>query len=321
MTGWALLWTLAAAGGLRVDTSTPDALCPDLGQVRAAAQARLGDIEGEGVWRASYGLIHRPDGVEAVDVVRLELHDPAGRLRLRRELLRAGESCTALARALIVVLDSYFRHPSQEASPGPVSTSEAAAPTSVSTVSEGAVASPTPTRLSLDVAGGWAGAWAGGHQASPALILGLRLGILPPSWSAGLDATAIVAAERQAFGAATATLRSYQLRGFLARELLGRGRVTLRAGPEALVALDRADAGTLPEGASRTRAAIGGGLRVQLQLRLVARLLASLLLAIDYAPTSWAGTLLVENSSTETEVFPSARGRLIVGGGLSWAVF
>jgi hypothetical protein len=321
MTGFAPLLLMLAAGGLRVETSTPDALCPDLGQVRAAAQARLGDIEGEGVWRASYGLIHRPDGVEAGDVVRLELHDPAGRLRLRRELPRAGESCTALARALVVVLDSYFRHPSEEVSPAPASVPAPADPTAVSTVSARIVASPTPPRLLLDVAGGWASGWAGGYHASPALILGLRLGVVPAAWSAGIEATALLAAERQTFGAATATLRSYQLRGFFARELLGDGRVTLRAGPEALLAFDRADAGTLLEGASRTRAAFGGGLRVQLQLRLAARILASLLAAIDYAPTAWAGTLLVENSSTETEIFPSARARLMVAGGLSWAVF
>src|SRR6185436_20802045 len=109
---WApFVGVLAIAGGLQVDTSTPDALCPDIGQVRAAAQARLGDIEAEGAWRASYALIHRPDGAESGDVVRLQLHDPTGRLRLQRDLPRAGESCAALARALVVVLESYFRHP------------------------------------------------------------------------------------------------------------------------------------------------------------------------------------------------------------------
>ena len=82
--GSLVLWALGSATGLRVETSTPDALCPDLGQVRAAARSRLGDIEADGDWNASYALIHRPDGAEAGDVVRLELHDPAGRLRLQR---------------------------------------------------------------------------------------------------------------------------------------------------------------------------------------------------------------------------------------------
>ena len=42
------LGLLAAAAGLRVETGTPDALCPDVAQVRAAIEARLGDIEGVG---------------------------------------------------------------------------------------------------------------------------------------------------------------------------------------------------------------------------------------------------------------------------------
>src|ERR1043165_5653166 len=110
MLTWAPFLAVAAAvaGGLQVDTSTPDALCPDLGQVREAAQARLGDIEAEGTWRASYALIHRPDGDQTGDVVRLELRDPMGRVRLRRDLPRAGESCVSLAGALVVVLESYF---------------------------------------------------------------------------------------------------------------------------------------------------------------------------------------------------------------------
>ena len=109
--GALLLWALGSGSGLRVETSTPDALCPDLGQVRAAARARLGDIEADGDWNASYALIHRPDGAESGDIVRLTLHDPAGRLRLQRELPRAGESCASLAQALVVILDAYFRHP------------------------------------------------------------------------------------------------------------------------------------------------------------------------------------------------------------------
>jgi len=144
MTGWAppVLWALAAAGGLRVETSTPDALCPDLGQVRAAAQARLGDVEGEGDWRASYGLIHRPDGAEAGDVVRLELRDPGGRLRLRRELPRAGESCAALARAIVVVLDAYFRHPTEP--PVPATAAREPPPLSAATASVEPARSPPP---------------------------------------------------------------------------------------------------------------------------------------------------------------------------------
>src|SRR6266700_5807862 len=206
-----LLAVMAAAGGLEVDTSTPDALCPDLGQVREAAQARLGDIEAEGAWRASYALIHRPDRREDGDVVRLELRDPGGRLRLQRDLPRAGESCAALAQALVVVLDSYFRHPTEEplAAPKPA---PPAGPDMAATVAARARPPVEPERLALDLTGGWAGGWSGGDQSSPLLALGLRVAVAPPAWWAGLEATWLTAQQSQTLDGATATQRSYALR-------------------------------------------------------------------------------------------------------------
>jgi len=103
---------LVGAGGLRVDTATPAALCPDIDEVRRAVHDRL-TIEGEGEWLASVDLVHRPRG-EAGDVVRVELRDPEGRRRLQRELPRSGESWVALAQAVALVLESYFRHPNDQ---------------------------------------------------------------------------------------------------------------------------------------------------------------------------------------------------------------
>ena len=103
------LVTAGAGAGLRVETRTPAALCPDIAEVRRAVSDRL-SIEGEGEWLASYELVHRPER-ESEDVVRVELHDPKGRLRLQRELPRSGASCVALAQAVAVVLETYFRHP------------------------------------------------------------------------------------------------------------------------------------------------------------------------------------------------------------------
>src|SRR6187551_2251169 len=102
---------MAAGAGLNVETGTPAALCPDIAEVRRAVRDRL-TIEGEGDWLASYDLVHRPQS-EAGDIVRLELRDPAGRLRLRRELPRSGASCVALAQAVAMVLEGYFRHPGE----------------------------------------------------------------------------------------------------------------------------------------------------------------------------------------------------------------
>src|SRR4051812_34198639 len=102
---------MAAGAGLHVETGTPAALCPDVAEVRRAVRDRL-NIEGEGEWLASYELGHRPQN-ESGDIVRLELRDPAGRLPLRRELPRSGASCVALAQAVAMVLEGYFRHPGE----------------------------------------------------------------------------------------------------------------------------------------------------------------------------------------------------------------
>jgi hypothetical protein len=90
MTVWVLGFAATVfAGGLRVETQTPAALCPDIGEVRRAVHDRL-SIEGAGEWLAMVDLVHRPEG-EAGDVVRVELRDPASHLRLHRDLPRSGE--------------------------------------------------------------------------------------------------------------------------------------------------------------------------------------------------------------------------------------
>ena len=75
----------------------PDAVSCPHGHGRRALATRLGDIEGMGEWQARYALVHRPN-TGGGDVVRLELRNPEGRLRLSRALPRTGTSCTAMAR-------------------------------------------------------------------------------------------------------------------------------------------------------------------------------------------------------------------------------
>jgi hypothetical protein len=341
-----LLW-LMASGGLRVETGTPEALCPDIGQVRAEMRARLGDIEaqGNGDWLASYTLVHRPDATEGGDIVRLQLTDPAGRLRLRRDLVRAGESCAALARAVVVVLDAYFRHPApaqddaRDAQVAVVNRTPVA--TATATATRTGAAAPAPAaeevRLALDLSAAWAGGWAGGGgaPAGPALALGLRLAIVPSSWWVGLEGAWMLSKQSAdlaagagrdpnstaSSGTESASLRSLALRGFVARDLTRTDRLALLVGPEILLELDQADGAALRDGSKQTRASWGGGARGQFELRLARRAFVSFVAAVDYGPEAWGGTFVVQTATGEQEIFPTSHFRLLLGAGLGLAVF
>ena len=341
--GAMLLW-LIASGGLRVETGTPEALCPDIGQVRAEMRARLGDIEvqGAGDWLAAYTLVHRPDAAEGGDIVRLQLTDPAGRLRLRRDLVRAGESCAALARAVVVVLDAYFRHPApaaDDAGEAPVVVVSPTAPDSASTTRATASApAAEETRLALEMTAGWSGGSAG--SGGPTVALGLRLAIVPSSsWWAGLEGAWMVSKQSEdlaagpgqsggggsassgSAGSESASLRSLALRGFVARDLTRTDRLALLVGPEILLELDQADAAALRDGSTRTRASWAAGARGQLELRLARRAFVSFVAAVDYGPEAWGGTFVVQTATGEQEIFPTSRFRLLLGAGLGLAVF
>ena len=100
----ALPWMLLGAGGLVVETPSPDALCPPLEPTRESVRARLGEVVLEGTWRASYVLVHRAEG----DFVALTLRDPQGVSRLERLLPVEGGSCSTLTQVIALVLERFF---------------------------------------------------------------------------------------------------------------------------------------------------------------------------------------------------------------------
>lgn len=106
MTAFAAVLLMQLEQGIVVETDSPDAHCPDLHQTREAVSARLGTIQGKG-YRSRYTIVHAPGEVPR-DFVLLELASPDGKVLLRREL-PVGESCAAVADAIALVLDQYFR--------------------------------------------------------------------------------------------------------------------------------------------------------------------------------------------------------------------
>lgn len=100
----------AANAALTIETGSPDALCPTLPMTQEAVQRRLGELvvpSGSG-WRARYTIAHAAPG-HGSDFVRLELHGPDGTLQLSRDLPLENMACDAMAQAIALVLDRYFR--------------------------------------------------------------------------------------------------------------------------------------------------------------------------------------------------------------------
>lgn len=135
---WSALPLLVlGAAGLSVDSLSPDALCPPLEETRTAVAARLGSVELEGTWHATYLLVHRTRG----DFVALSLRDPDGALRLERDLPVQGGSCSTLSRVIALVLERYFLRPEQATPDAPASdaatnSESAVQPTAVATTRE-----------------------------------------------------------------------------------------------------------------------------------------------------------------------------------------
>lgn len=137
---WTALPVFAlGAAGLTVDSLSPDALCPPLEETRTAVAARLGSVELEGTWHATYLLVHRTQG----DFVTLRLRDPEGVLRLERDLPVQGGACQSLSRVIALVLERYFLRPEQ-AAPDEPPTTPASEPTVEAKSSALAAPAPSP---------------------------------------------------------------------------------------------------------------------------------------------------------------------------------
>jgi hypothetical protein len=316
---------MAAAAGLHVETGTPAALCPDVAEVRRAVRDRL-NIEGEGQWLASYDLVHRPQS-EAGDIVRLELRDPAGRLRLRRELPRSGASCVALAQAVAMVLEGYFRHPGEPideaaapAAPVPAATAPAARVETTGAPPARATP-PVPGLPGSGLVAAVAGTWSA-SPSSPAVALGLSYGGAA-RWAVGIQGVWIAREQ-----ASPIDLQPGQGRGFLRSTLfeawgairLGAARpIELLVGPELALAIDRMRTVDVPEGRANVRAAVGAGARGELRMWVAPRAALSFVAAADYSPSAWAGRFAIEGVSAEP--FPSPTTRLLLGVSLGVLAF
>jgi hypothetical protein len=316
---------MAAGAGLHVETGTPAALCPDVAEVRRAVRDRL-NIEGEGEWLASYELVHRPQS-EAGDIVRLELRDPAGRLRLRRELPRSGAACVALAQAVAMVLEGYFRHPGEplDEAATPTAPMPAANPPAARVQTTGGPPAretpPAPRAPGRGLVAAVTGAWSAGPS-SPAVALGLSYG-RSARWAVGIQAAWLTREQASRIdlqpGEATGVLRSTLFQTWGAIRLGAARPIELLVGPELALAIDRLRTMDVPEGRANVRAAVGAGARGELRIWVAPRAALSFVAAADYSPRFWAGHFAIEGVGTEP--FPAPTARLLLGVSLAVLAF
>lgn len=262
----ALLWSARAsaleAGGLTLETGSPDALCPELEATREIVGRRLGSlvVEGRKGWRARYTIGHTPAG-NPRDFVRLELFNPEGRVELRRDLPIEGASCGTMSEVIALVLDRYFRglmaaeQAPDEVAPEPRARPEAAPPAAATDAprehapSDSAYSSGQSPRAAIEYATSAAQPWLGLRVALQLgshleLGAGLRLGLTPleerDPRGASIEARAVGS---RVSGAWTLVLPPG----------------VLRLGPTASVSLERATTHGLTSPTDRTRALWAAG--------------------------------------------------------------
>lgn len=272
---WPTIATFALGAGLNIEALSPDALCPPQEETRRAVAARLGSVELEGTWRATYVLVHRTQG----DFVSLQLFDPDGVVRLERQLpVRAG-SCSALSGVIALVLERFFLKPEQlaaqehesvvaapSAAPEPESrltqqplprpASQPEQPRPVDVVARSTTSKPRPYRAGVEL-------WASPSWLAPTLHLDRRVsGPYRLALSAGVD---LQDHETEAFEG-TVSVRRAPVALSAQRDFALAPVLALSVGVDVLALLEAASTTDLEESGGGVRLVPGVGARVGIWL-------------------------------------------------------
>jgi len=332
-----LLFVAQLGSALVVETGSPDALCPDLTRTREAVAARLGTLDvAEAGWVATYTIGHAPDAGRG-DFVRLELRDSQGRVRLERDLPLEPGGCAAMAQAVAVVLDRYFRALAEAASPADDAATPGDAPPPESREHGETPAEATPPVAAAGALGVAATTpddedGAASALPDPRYELGLLAGaaLELPSGVAELLLTAPVAplvrvgaTVSAPFRAEYESLGSGRVRGWSVplRIWAGVGRSSggfwAYGGPELLVALEGGRGTGLAVERSAGRVVPGAGVALELGYRLTPRVGLGMRAALDANLPAAAPRFVVEVGEDERrEVLAPAPLRAAVTGGV-----
>ncbi|MBN1610258.1 MAG: hypothetical protein JW940_26760 [Polyangiaceae bacterium] len=309
------LWLLLAnvSTGLVIESGSADALCPDLVQTQRAVADRIGQLEVPAgkTWRAHYTSVHSPSSGKP-DVVRLELQDPEGSVRLERDLPLQGQSCREMAQVIALVLDRYFRSLSSgepaEAPTTEASVSEeqprttrnpepqAAAPSRPSAVPapDGAQPAAAPRTKQRRVL--WLGPGAGWSTPERGLALELAAQAEPSSLlQVGLSVISALSEVEESAGhqgEGEAHLQSRAARAWLAATT-SRAWWTAYAGPELSLFADHAWTSGLRQNGSAWRPRLGFGLAAGMVAWMRRDVGVTLRTGLDLSPRSLSAELVV----------------------------
>lgn len=242
---------------LDITTTTPDALCPPLAEVRAAVEQRVGEVRGD--YEARFTLI-RGEGGRVLELVLLE----RDRQVLRRELTLGEAECQDAAQTIALVLERYFdaveRPVDPEPAPilGPPTEPVAAAPKAVQAP---APATPSaPAEPVLRTHAGLAYDWELGLAPLLGAALFPRAWRLTPTMAVGtaIDLGFYITQKNE-------TVREERIRAATVRAALyvpltwRLGSWSTWLGPWGQLSLQRANAESLPNGREAYRALPGMG--------------------------------------------------------------
>ncbi len=300
--GFALAQVLAAMASIVViDAGQDHQGCPDLLLTRQEVAERVHPPEQEsGEWSARYVVTQSSVPGEA-QFVRLELADPAGRVRLRRELAIEGETCESVAQAIALVLERYFEDVGTDTAPS--DDARAPAPEPV-TVPKPAPPPPPPPPKQVEA-----------HRME--VLFGLSTALLLPDPSAALDAELRIRFEHLSVGlraalapnrrfeaiggGGSATLESVPVRATFAVDA-ALGPVRFAAGPELLAAIEHGETHGLESslGISETgsgfRFLLGLGLQADALWRVSQRFGLGLAGGVDYVLPLSMSQFLIDDS-------------------------
>jgi hypothetical protein len=313
------------------EAGAPREGCALLEQTQRGINERVGTQHAEGgTWAARYVVTQSSVPGES-EIVRLELSDPEGRVRLRRELPIEGENCADVAQAIALVVERYFadlaaEHVAEaetpESSPAVATPTPEPSPAPSPVVAPAPPAAPPPQRPPRALGQRPVTLWRAGVGAAlllpdPAARVDVNVRLDHAWWSAGLRGVVPTKERSEPLDEGKAELSALPLRLWAAADWTW-DDLEVSLGPELLVSLERGDTVASDRIGDGTRLVLGLGAQANALLSLSGPVALSLAAGGDVTlPLAMSQFLVAE---TEREVLKPRIFEGFLAGGLVFSI-